>query len=239
MGAFFYFHAISVCRTLRLAKVPFDPQQLPIDAVPGEAALEPSRFALDWLRARFASPPPHWQPEAIEESLTRDLRMKPAAVLVPLVMRPEGLTVLLTQRTDHLNNHAGQISFPGGRAEPYDVSPAATALREAAEEIGLAPEHVELLGVMPDYLTGSGYRVTPVVALLKPPFELIADPHEVAEIFEVPLAYLMNGEHHQRLSFGGTDEFARRQFYAIPYQRFFIWGATAGMLRNLFHFLRA
>ncbi|MEO7495032.1 MAG: CoA pyrophosphatase [Massilia sp.] len=221
-----------------MAKLAFDPQQLLIEAVGGEAALDPARMEPDWLRRRFASPAA-WQPETIEESLTRDLRMKPAAVLVPLVARPDGLTMLLTQRTEHLSNHAGQISFPGGRAEPSDASPVDTALREAQEEIGLDRRHVELLGVMPEYLTGSGFRVTPVVGLLAPPFDLVADPHEVAEIFEVPLEFLMNGANHQRLAFEGTAEAARRKFYAIPYERFFIWGATAGMLRNLFHFLRA
>jgi 8-oxo-dGTP pyrophosphatase MutT (NUDIX family) len=164
--------------------------------------------------------------------------MIPAAVLIPLVARPEGLTMLLTQRTAHLNTHAGQISFPGGRAEKEDASPADTALREAAEEIGLDRSHVEILGRLPDYLTGTGYHVVPVVGLLTPPFEVAADPHEVAEIFEVPLAYLMNGAHHRRLSID-LPTGGRRSFYAMPYERFFIWGATAGMLRNLFHFLRA
>jgi 8-oxo-dGTP pyrophosphatase MutT (NUDIX family) len=140
-------------------------------------------------------------------------------------------------RTDHLSSHAGQVSFPGGRSEPFDGSPVATALRETEEEVGLAREHIEVLGCLPDYLTGTGYQVTPVVGLVTPPFELRADPSEVAEIFEVPLAFLMDGLNHQRLSVelpGG-----RRSFYAMPYERFYIWGATAGMLRNLFHLLRA
>ena len=220
-----------------MPKLPFDPEQLPIDSIAGEAAVDAVRLTVDWLRSHFAAPPA-WQPEALDESVGRRPVMIPAAVLIPLVARPEGLTMLLTQRTAHLNTHAGQISFPGGRAEAYDVSPVDTALREAQEEIGLDRRHVEIIGTMPDYLTGTGYHVTPVVGLLTPPFELKADPHEVAEIFEVPLAHLMNGAHHQRLSIelpaGG-----RRSFYAMPYQRYFIWGATAGMLRNLFHFLRA
>jgi 8-oxo-dGTP pyrophosphatase MutT (NUDIX family) len=219
-----------------LAKLPFDPEQLPIDSVGGEAPVDAGRLTADWLRSHFAAPP-DWHPEALDESLVQREVMIAAAVLIALVARPGGLTMLLTQRTDHLSSHAGQISFPGGRAETYDASPVATALREAQEEIGLDAAHVEIIGQLPVYLTGTGYRVTPVVALLTPPFELVPDPHEVAEIFEVPLAHLMNGAHHQRLSVDLPT--GRRSFYAMPYERHFIWGATAGMLRNLFHFLRA
>lgn len=217
--------------------IPFDPEQLAIESIAGEAPVALERLSGDWLRRHFAAPP-EWQPEALDESLTRRPVMIPASVLIPLVLRPDGLTMLLTRRTAHLNTHAGQISFPGGRAEHDDGSADDTALREAQEEVGLDRRHVEIIGRLPDYLTGTGYHVTPVVGLLTPPFSLTADPHEVAEIFEVPLAYLMNGAHHQRLMVelpaGG-----RRRFYAMPYERHFIWGATAGMLRNLFHFLRA
>lgn len=219
-----------------MAQLPFDPQQLPIDSVAGEPAVAAERLSPQWLRARFAAPP-LWTPEAAQEVLTPRPRPTPASVLVPLVQRDHGLTLLLTQRTDHLTDHAGQISFPGGRAEDYDADPVATALRESEEEIGLHRRHVDVLGALPDYYTGTGYRVTPVVGLVLPPFELTADPSEVAEIFEVPLQFLMDGRHHQRLSVqlpGGA-----RTFYAMPYERFYIWGATAGMLRNLFHFLRA
>jgi len=219
-----------------LAKLSFDPQQLPVDAIAGEPAVAPERLAPAWLRAHFAAPPA-WQPEMAEESLSPRPDPTPASVLIPLVLRENGLTLLLTQRTAHLTDHAGQISFPGGRAEDYDDSTTDTALREAEEEIGLQRRHVEVLGSLPDYYTGTGYRVTPIVGLVHPPFDVTPDPSEVAEIFEVPLAFLMDGLNHQRLSVqlaGG-----RRTFYAMPYERFFIWGATAGMLRNLFHFLRA
>lgn len=227
-----------------MVKVPFDPSRLPVEGVAGEAAVEPDRLRPAWLRARFAQSRPAWAPEAAEEWLADpQLKLRRAAVLVPLVERPEGVTVLLTLRTDHLSSHAGQVSFPGGRSEELDSSPIETALRESEEEIGLHRRHVSILGVLPDYVTGSAYRVAPVVALVKPPFELMADPNEVAEIFEVPLAFLMNGMHHERRSFALPPEAgraaARRSFYAMPYDRFFIWGATAGMLRNLFHFLRA
>ena len=221
-----------------MAKIPFDPEQLPIDAVGAEGALDPARLLPGWLRARFASPPA-WDREPEEASLHMRDTVTAASVLIALVEREGGLSMLLTQRTAHLTDHAGQISFPGGRAEEDDASAIDTALREAEEEIGLHRRHVDVLGILPDYLTGTGYRVTPVVALVQPPFELTADPNEVAEIFEVPLAFLMNAANHRRLSFELPEGAGRRSFYAMPYERFFIWGATAGMLRNLFHFLRA
>jgi 8-oxo-dGTP pyrophosphatase MutT (NUDIX family) len=221
-----------------VATLPFDPQLLPVDSIAGEPAVAPARLTAASLRARFAAAPP-WEPESLDEALWRRPVMTPASVLIPLVIRPAGLTMLLTQRTAHLTDHPGQISFPGGRAETVDATPVETALRETMEEIGLDRRHIEVIGTLPDYLTGTGYHVTPVVALVAPPFTLAADPDEVAEIFEVPLAYLMDGAHHQRLSFERPDGGGRRSFYAMPYERFFIWGATAGMLRNLFHFVRA
>jgi 8-oxo-dGTP pyrophosphatase MutT (NUDIX family) len=221
-----------------LAKLPFDPALLPIDGYGDEGALDAARLDPDWLRARFAQPPA-WEPEIVDEAQLRHPRMTPASVLIALVARPAGPTVLLTQRTAHLTDHAGQISFPGGRAEEYDASAVATALRETEEEIGLDRSHIEIIGALPDYVTGTGYKVTPVVGLVAPPFALTPDQNEVDEIFEVPLAFLMNAGNHQRLSFTLPEGAGRRSFYAMPYQRFYIWGATAGMLRNLFHFLRA
>jgi 8-oxo-dGTP pyrophosphatase MutT (NUDIX family) len=222
-----------------LPRTPFDPTRLPVDAIAGEPALDAARLDGDWLRRRF-SEAPDWEPEHPELAVF-DLGpdMTAAAVLIPLVQREHGLSMLLTLRTAHLTDHAGQISFPGGRTEAEDASPIETALRETEEEIGLDRRHVEIIGSLPDYVTGTGYRVTPVVGLVAPPFELTPDPHEVAEIFEVPLAFLMNGANHQRLSFEMPNGKGKRSFYAMPYERFFIWGATAGMLRNLFHFLRA
>ena len=222
-----------------MAKLPFDPEQLPIDSLAGEAALAAERLQAGWLRTRFAQPPA-WAPEVLgEPALTgRAGGITAAAVLIALVARPEGLSMLLTRRTAHLTDHAGQISFPGGRAEPEDASAVETALRETEEEIGLARHHIDILGSLPDYVTGTGYRVTPVVGLVQPPFSLLPDPNEVAEIFEVPLAFLMDGGNHQRRSVSLAPG-QSRSFYTMPYDRFFIWGATAGMLRNLFHFLRA
>lgn len=221
-----------------MANIPFDPALLPVDGLGGEGPLETARLEAEWLRERFASPPT-WKGEIADEALLRHPRMTPASVLIALVQRPEGLTLLLTQRTAHLTDHPGQISFPGGRAEDYDASAIDTALRETEEEIGLDRRHIDVIGTLPEYVTGTGYKVTPVVGLVRPPFDMTPDDNEVAEIFEVPLAFLMNGGNHQRLSFEWPQGAGRRHFYAMPYKRFFIWGATAGMLRNLFHFLRA
>jgi len=162
---------------------------------------------------------------AVGENLT------PAAVLFPIVLRDGPKTVLLTQRTAHLRDHAGQVSFPGGRVEASDASPVHTALRETEEEIGLGREHVEILGYLPEYRTGTGFRVTPVVALVRPPFKLSLDPFEVAEAFEVPLDFLLDPANHQQhtLHYRG----ALRSYFAMPYGDYFIWGATAGMIRLL------
>ena len=164
-----------------------------------------------------------------------DEELLPAAVLFPIVRRIAGPTVLLTQRTAHLKDHPGQISFPGGRREPTDTSPAHTALREAAEEIGLAAEHVEVAGYLPEYLTSTGFRVTPVVALVNPPFELQLDAFEVAEAFEVPLAFLLDSANHQQHSLHYRGRL--RHYTAIPYGEYFIWGATAGIILSLWRAL--
>ena len=164
---------------------------------------------------------------------------RPAAVLVPLVLhehRKNSLNVLFTRRTDHLCHHPGQISFPGGGVEEGDSSPEETAVRETEEEIGLAPERVEIIGRLPDYLTGTGFRVTPVVGLLHPPIKLKLDNFEVAEAFEVPLAHFLDPANHQQhnIQINGGE---MRQFHAMPYGDYFIWGATAGMLMMLYRLL--
>lgn len=158
-------------------------------------------------------------------------------MLVPVMRRAGGLTVLFTRRTAHLHDHAGQISFPGGRAEPEDRDLEATALREAHEEIGLQPDRVEVLGSLHEYVTVTGYRVTPVVAIVDEAAELRLDPFEVAELFEVPLGFVLDPRNHQRNSViwhGGE-----RYYYALPFGRHYIWGATAGMLMNLYAYLSA
>jgi len=154
-----------------------------------------------------------------------------AAVLVGLVPRDDGLQVLLTRRTDSLRHHAGQVSFPGGRVEEVDQSPIHTALRETEEEIGMSPELVEVLGYLPEYRTSTGFRVTPVVGLVRPPFTLRPDPFEVAEVFEVPLAFLLDPANRQRHSREWRGRL--RHYFAMPYGDYFIWGATAGMIVSL------
>ncbi len=154
-----------------------------------------------------------------------------AAVLVPIVARPEGATVLLTKRTAHLHDHAGQISFPGGRVDPGDDGPESTALRETEEEIGLARSHINLIGQLDTYVTRTGFEISPMVGLVTPPFDLTLDDFEVAEAFEVPLGFILDPASQQRQSrmFRGVQ----RHFYVFPYDDYYIWGATAGMLVNL------
>jgi 8-oxo-dGTP pyrophosphatase MutT (NUDIX family) len=170
--------------------------------------------------------------------LSPDLRaeaptvLKPAAVLVPIVTRAPEPMLLLTRRADHLAAHAGQVGFPGGRIEPGDASPVAAALREAREEIGLEPEFVTAIGRLDDYETGTGFRITPVVGLLRPGFTLRLAAREVADAFEVPLSFLMEPKNHarHRAVWRGKE----REFYALPYDGHYIWGATAGMIVNLY-----
>ena len=157
---------------------------------------------------------------------------RPAAVLVPIVARPEGLSVILIQRPEAMGAHAGQVSFPGGKMDAADASPVETALREAEEEIGLARAHVEVLGFLDCYQVGSGFRIVPVVGLVTPPFTLDVHAREVVDAFEVPLAFLMDSANHQKQSREMRGE--TQWFYAMPYRGRFIWGATANMIRNLF-----
>lgn len=158
-----------------------------------------------------------------------------AAVLVPLVLREEGVTMLLTRRTDHLKDHAGQVSFPGGRVEAHDEGAVATALRETEEEIGLGPSHIEVVGELDLYETRTGFRVTPVVGLVEPGFTLTLDEFEVAEVFEVPLSFVLDPANHQKRSLVWRG--AERHFYVLPYGGRDIWGATAGIIVNLYHCL--
>jgi 8-oxo-dGTP pyrophosphatase MutT (NUDIX family) len=224
----------------------FDPEAVPFDPAFAEPAARGAPVSGDAmrplaLRERFAAPP-DWVPEMRSDARLFDpsVEPRPASVLVPLVARAGGVSVLLTQRTPHLLDHAGQISFPGGRVEERDTDAVATALRETQEEIGLPAGVVEVLGRLPEYRTVTGYRVTPVVGLIEHPFSLTLDTFEVAEAFEVPLAFLMDPANHERRLYRYAD--IARTFYAMPYQaarRYFIWGATAAMLRNFYHFLRA
>jgi 8-oxo-dGTP pyrophosphatase MutT (NUDIX family) len=161
----------------------------------------------------------------------------PAAVLVPILNRDPGPTLLFTQRTAHLHDHAGQISFPGGRVDEGDADRIATALREAEEETGLPQERIEILGLLPDYDIMTGFRVTPVVGWVQSPVDLRPDPFEVAEVFEVPLSFFLDPTNHQRLS--RVVNGITRQFYAMPFGERYIWGATAGMLYSLYQAISA
>ncbi|OIQ68812.1 putative nudix hydrolase NudL [mine drainage metagenome] len=200
------------------------------------------------LRQRFAQTR-QWEPELFEDSVRLNNRvLRSASVLIPLVARPTGVHLLLTRRNADLHEHAGQISFPGGRREQQDLHPAATALREAHEEIGLSPRGVELLGSLPLYYTASRYAVTPVVALLSHTEGVAAHPGEVSEVFEVPLDFLMDPRHHEHrewvaMGSNPVEGPVRRRFLVMPYtsgtQRYVIWGATAAMIRNLYRLLIA
>ena len=194
-----------------------------LEAVPTEAVFDP-RSGKTWGRSDW-----ELNPEMIADFAVME-PARPAAVLVPIVAREE-LTVLLTQRPDGMRQHAGQISFPGGKLDPSDADHAAAALREAQEEIGLAADFIEPLGYLDTYRTGTGFNVVPLVALVRPEFTLALDPREVADAFEVPLAFLMDTANHQKHArpWRGRE----RHFYAMPFGERYIWGATAGMLKNL------
>jgi len=218
----------------------FDPRAVPLVGVDAGLPVVPAAAQTpEALRQRFAAPP-LWTPEIVREKKFVDRAPAHAAVLMPIVQR-ERPTVLLTERTAHLSTHKGQVAFPGGRSDPEDLDAAATALREAHEEVGLEASRVEVLGSLPIYVTGSSFIVTPVVALVQPGFALQPNPYEVADVFEVPLDFLLNPAHHERhaLEWQGL----RREWFAMPYQdgerQRYIWGATAAMLRNFYRFMLA
>ena len=233
---------------------PFDPERVPVThRDSGLPSVHASRLQRAWLRSRFAKVP-DWTPEVFEDvAHARSVATRQAAVLVPLVERPHGVQLLLTRRDANLHVHAGQISFPGGSRDLDDATPVHTALREAEEEIGLRPDRVETLGLMPVYTTITGYAVTPVIAMIDPDAPLRPQPSEVAEVFEVPLDFLMNPAHHELRTWdtqtglgalGLAPVPTRRSFYAMPWtaadgRRYFIWGATAAMIRNLYRLLIA
>jgi 8-oxo-dGTP pyrophosphatase MutT (NUDIX family) len=223
-----------------------DPQAVPVVGDDAHLApVDPAQLAPGALRARFAAPP-LWEPEITGDGRVFEREPAHASVLVPLVMHGDAVRVLLTRRTDHLRSHAGQISFPGGRAEAHDADAVETALRETEEEVGLSREHVEVIGSLPTYTTITAFHVTPVVALVHPGFALALDAFEVAEAFEVPLSFLMTPANHHRHRFEALGSV--RQFLSMPWEgagadgltrRYFIWGATAAMLRNFYRFLSA
>jgi 8-oxo-dGTP pyrophosphatase MutT (NUDIX family) len=222
----------------------FDPRTVPAVSVDTHLVDVPAhQLTPAALRQRFLQPPV-WTPERNTEKKFGDRVPALAAVLIPLVMRDE-LMLLLTERGKNMSTHSGQIAFPGGRTDDSDADAVHTALREADEEIGLPSRHVEVLGTLPNYVTGSAFIVTPVVALVKPGFKLQPNPAEVADVFEVPLRFLMNPANHRRHVF--EFEGAQREWLSMPYtsdapdlpNERYIWGATAAMLRNFYRFLAA
>ena len=229
----------------------FDPRDVPFWRIDHDMPAVPSALLHpNALKARFAQSLA-WQPEVEREPSFSSRAPAQAAVLVPIVMRGPAAsepTVLLTRRAAHMSTHSGQIAFPGGKVDPEDASMQATALREAHEEVGLHPRHVQVIGEMPVYVTGTAFWVTPVIGLVTPDFELQANQQEVDDVFEVPLAFLMNPAHHRRHIWDWQG--SQRQWFSMPYleQRTaptgeveaierFIWGATAAMLRNFYRFL--
>lgn len=229
-----------------------NPRAVPTLPLPDLPPVLPEHLTPDALRARFRHPPA-WAPEVRQEPRLSGAAPRRAAVLVPLVARTGGLTVLLTERTAQLRTHAGQVAFPGGQADPQDRDLIATALREAGEEIALPHSAAQVLGLLPPYVTSSRYDVTPVVALIDPGFTPQPNPGEVAHVFEVPLSFLMNPAHHRWHRFvqdSGPDGPARvHEWFSMPWygpaasggppRDWFIWGVTAGMLRNFYRFLAA
>lgn len=185
-------------------------------------------LSADWLRQRFAGRQTGRCEPAVPKLQAAAIH---AAVLTPLVVRESGLTVLFTQRTAHLRDHAGQVSFPGGRIEACDGDAIAAALRESREEIGLDPGQVEILGLLPEHFTVTGFRITPVVGLVFPPLDLKLDDFEVAEVFEVPLEFLLDGANYRRESVATAGR--KRNFWVVPWREYFIWGATAAILVSL------
>lgn len=195
-------------------------------------------LAREAIREKLARPAPLPQPEDLHLiRLPKGAKVKEAAVLVPLVHHAENVNVLLTQRTAHLEDHAGQISFPGGRVEPSDTSREETALRETEEEIGLDRSRVTLLGRLPDYEIPSGFRITPVVGWIEAPFELHPDAFEVEAVFEAPLEHFLNPANYQRREYRFRGR--HRHYLAIPFEGRYIWGATAGILYSLCRVLTA
>lgn len=202
------------------------------DIPPTAVASGMLRLSPEFVRAGLQRPPPRHEALDLHAiSLKEGTKVTEAAVLVPLVNRDSGVQVLLTQRTAHLRDHAGQVSFPGGRVEADDRDREATALREMEEEIGLAAQQVTLLGRLPGYEIPSGFRITPVVGWIEPPFAVVPDAFEVADIFEAPLAHFLNPANYQRREYHFRGR--HRHYLAIPWAGRYIWGATAGMLYSL------
>lgn len=235
--------SMSPPRRKRVVVTPgFDPQSQPIVHADTLAPLSQDSIQLDFIRAAFG----HridWQVEPVFiDSFRADFLhhkdVVQAAVFFPLVQRPSGLHVLFTKRASHLYDHAGQICFPGGRIEETDRDAIAAALRETQEEIGVAPEFIQLIGTQPGFLTSTRFTMKPVIGVIRPGFTITPDTTEVAEVFEVPLSVLMDPRLH-RLHQANLPGGGHRFYFSITWQSYFIWGATAALIRNFYHYLSA
>lgn len=234
-------HSRTVKRTVVVPG--FDPQTQPI--VPLSDILLPlhnEAMQLDFILEAFKTPI-DWQVEPIfTESFQADsldlIGIVQAAVFVPLVQRSNGLHLLFTRRASHLYDHAGQICFPGGRIEETDSDAVAAALRETHEEIGVSPEYIQLIGTQPGFLTSTRFTMKPVIGFVRSGFIIRPDLTEVAEVFEVPLSFLMDPSHHF-LHRANLPDGGHRFYFSMPWNDYFIWGATAALIRNLYHFLSA
>lgn len=227
----------------RIVRPEFDPMIQPVVSTQVLTPLLPESLELEFIRHAFKLPV-DWQVEPIfKRSFHTDFpddlqQLRRAAVFVPLVQRPSGLHVVFTRRADHLYDHAGQISFPGGRIEPTDQDEIAAALRETHEEIGIGPEYIQLIGTQPSYITSTQFTMKPVIGALKPGFTVTPDLSEVAEVFEVPLSVLLDPSQH-RLHYAQVGKGEDRYYFSISWQSYFIWGATAALIRNFYHYLAA
>jgi 8-oxo-dGTP pyrophosphatase MutT (NUDIX family) len=227
----------------RIVVPSFDPQTQPVVPNGVLPPLADASISLDFICKAFSSDI-SWQVEPVfshsfhtDDQLTQKGIIQ-AAVFFPLVQRPSGLSVLFTRRASHLYDHAGQISFPGGRIEPRDLSAAAAALRETEEEIGVASEFIQLIGTQPSFLTSTRFTMKPVIGFIRPGFTITPDETEVAEVFEVPLSVLMDVSQH-RLHRANLPDGGHRFYFSITWQSYFIWGATAALIRNFYHYLAA
>jgi 8-oxo-dGTP pyrophosphatase MutT (NUDIX family) len=200
------------------------------------------RLTREWITERFqagapSGAPKKWGDYMLNPGMAQSDNLTPAAVLIPVVNHADELTVMFTRRTAHLAKHAGQISFPGGHIEESDKEPTDAALRETEEEVGLPRHHIDVIGQLENYISRTGFMITPVVGVIEPPFPMEPDPGEVDEVFEVPLSFLLNPENHHRHTRQVEGE--NREFYAMPYGDYYIWGVTAGILVNLYEYLSA
>lgn len=235
-------HNFKATARKRIVPVEFDPKVQPVVSTQLLTPLMPESLELEFIRQAFKLPV-DWKVEPLfKRSFQADSHyheaLRRAAVFVPLVQRPSGLHVVFTRRAAHLTDHAGQISFPGGRIEPYDKDEIAAALRETHEEIGIGPEYIQLIGTQPGYITSTQFTMKPVIGALKPGFTVTPDLQEVAEVFEVPLSVLLDPAQH-RLHYAQIGNGEDRYYFSISWQSYFIWGATAALIRNFYHFLAA